>query len=155
MQKGILYRALLILALIVWAVVYLVPSTMEKVPDWWSAILPSRKIRLGLDLKGGMHLLLSIDMEKGIENAIDQNVVDLNRAIREANIAGVTVERDGKSLRIRAATQDAKNSVEKLLSDQFPVLTREGAPPQLRGKFISSLINENSNVSTSTHSINL
>ena len=58
MQKGILYRALLILVLIVWAIVYLVPSMMEKVPDWWAAILPSRKIRLGLDLQGWYALAL-------------------------------------------------------------------------------------------------
>ncbi len=134
MQKGILYRALLILALIVWAVVYLAPSTMEKVPDWWSSVLPSRKIRLGLDLKGGMHLLLSVDMEKGIENAIDQNVTDLSRAIREANISGVTVDRVEKSLRIRSVTQEAKNSVEKLLTDQFSILTRDGAPAADEGE---------------------
>lgn len=134
MQKGILYRALLIVALSVWAIVYLVPSLMEKVPDWWSAILPSRQIRLGLDLQGGMHLLLSVDMEKGIETAIDQNVADVQRAVREANLSGVTVERVEKSIRIRAATQDAKNSVEKVLSDQFPIFTRDGAPAAAEGE---------------------
>ena len=134
MQKGILYRALLVLALIVWAIVYLVPSTMEKVPDWWSAIFPSHKIRLGLDLRGGTHLLLNVDMEKAIENALDQNAEELRRAMREANISGVEVQRIEKSLRIRASTQEAKNSVEKLLSDQFPILSTEGAPTPAEGE---------------------
>ncbi len=134
MQKGILYRALLILALIVWAIVYLVPSTMEKVPDWWSSILPSRKIRLGLDLRGGTHLLLNIDMEKAVANALDQNAEELRRAMREANISGVEVQRAEKSLRIRASTQEAKNSVEKLLSEQFPILVTEGAPTPAEGE---------------------
>ena len=134
MQKGILYRALLILALIVWAIVYLVPSTMEKVPDWWSSILPSRKIRLGLDLRGGTHLLLNVDMEKAVENALDQNAEELRRAMREANISGVEVQRAEKSLRIRTSTQEAKNSVEKLLSEQFPILVTEGAPTPAEGE---------------------
>ncbi|MBM4254463.1 MAG: protein translocase subunit SecD [Deltaproteobacteria bacterium] len=134
MQKGILYRALLVLALVVWAVVYLVPSLMEKVPEWWSAILPSRKIHLGLDLRGGTHLLLNIDMEKAIENALDQNAEELRRAMREANIAGVEVQRADKSLRIRPSTQDAKNSVEKLLSEQFPTLVADGAPTPAEGE---------------------
>jgi len=134
MQKGILYRALLVLALIVWAIVYLVPSTMEKVPDWWSAILPSHKIRLGLDLRGGTHLLLNVDMEKAVENALDQNAEELRRAMREANISGVEVQRIEKSLRIRPSTQEAKNSVEKLLADQFPILSTEGAPTPAEGE---------------------
>jgi preprotein translocase subunit SecD len=134
MQKGILYRALLVLALIVWAVVYLVPSMMEKVPDWWSAILPSRKIRLGLDLRGGAHLLLNLDMEKAVERAVDQNAEELRRALREANVAGVTVERVDKSLRIRSTTQEAKNSVEKVLSEQFPILVTDGASTPAEGE---------------------
>ena len=145
MQKGILYRALLILALILWAVVSLVPSTMETVPDWWSSILPSRKIRLGLDLRGGTHLLLSVDMEKALENALDQNAEELRRAIREANIAGVDVQRVEKSLRVRPSTQEAKNSVEKLLSDQFPILKTEGRRLQRKGRWHSSLTGENNN----------
>ena len=134
MQKGILYRVLLILALIVWAVVYLVPSTMEKVPDWWSSILPSRKIRLGLDLRGGTHLLLNVDMDKAIENSLDQNAEELRRALREANITGVEVQRVEKSLRVRPSTQEAKNNVEKLLADQFPILVTEGAPTPAEGE---------------------
>jgi preprotein translocase subunit SecD len=134
MQKGILYRALLVLALVVWAIVYLAPSMMEKVPDWWSAILPSRKIRLGLDLRGGAHLLLNLDMEKAVERALDQNAEELRRALREANVAGTTVERVDKSLRIRSTTQEGKNSVEKLLSEQFPILVAEGAPTPAEGE---------------------
>ena len=134
MQKGILYRALLILALGVWAVVYLAPSMMETVPDWWSSILPSRKIRLGLDLRGGTHLLLNVDMEKAVENALDQNAEELRRAAREANIAGIEVRRVEKSLRIRPATQEARNGVEKLLSEQFPILVTEGAPSPAEGE---------------------
>ena len=134
MQKGILYRALLILALVVWAVVYLIPSTMEQMPDWWSSILPSRKIRLGLDLRGGTHLLLNIDMEKAVANALDQNAEELRRAMREANITGVEVQRSENSLRIRASTPEAKSSVEKLLAEQFPILGTEGAPTPAEGE---------------------
>lgn len=134
MQKNILYRALLILALTLWAVVSLMPSMVETVPEWWSSILPSRKIRLGLDLRGGTHLLLSVDMEKALENALDQNAEELRRALREANITGVDVQRVEKSLRVRPSTQEAKNSVEKLLSDQFPILKTEGAPTPAEGE---------------------
>ena len=83
MPRGILYRVLLIVTLTVGAVVYLVPSLATTLPEWWTAVLPARKIRLGLDLRGGTHLLLSVDLEKALENALDQNAEELRRALEE------------------------------------------------------------------------
>src|SRR5215510_4511626 len=134
MPRGILYRALLIIGLTLWAVMYLVPSLTTTLPEWWPSFLPSRKIRLGLDLRGGTHLLLSVDLEKAIENALDQNAEELRRVLREANVTGVEIQRVGQSLRVRAATQEGKNAAEKILSEQFPVLTRTGAPEPAEGE---------------------
>ncbi len=134
MPRGILSRALLIVALMVAAVLYLTPSLMTAVPDWWPSFLPSRKIRLGLDLRGGTHLLLNVDLDKAVENALDQDAEELRHALREANNTGVTVERVGRSLRLHSATQEAKNSVEKILKEQFSILTRDGAPEAGEGE---------------------
>jgi len=129
MLRGILYRALLIVVLTVGSVVYLVPSLTTTLPEWWTAaLLPSRQIRLGLDLQGGTHLLLSVDLEKAVENALDQNAEELRRAFREANITGIEVQRDGQALRVRTATQEAKNNADTVLTEQFPMLTQTGAP---------------------------
>src|SRR5713226_801203 len=128
MPRGILYRALLIIVLTLWAVLYLVPSLTTTMPEWWPSFLPSRKIRLGLDLRGGTHLLLSVDLEKAIENALDQNAEELKRVLRVANITGVEVQRVGQSLRLRAAIREAKDAAEKILSGQFPIPTGTGAP---------------------------
>ncbi len=134
MPRGILYRALLIIGLTLWAVMYLVPSLTTTLPEWWPSFLPSRKIRLGLDLRGGTHLLLSVDLEKAIENALDQNAEELRRVLREANVTGVEIQRVGQSLRLRATAQEAKNAAEKTLSEQFPMLTRTGAPEPAEGE---------------------
>jgi preprotein translocase subunit SecD len=134
MPRGILYRVLLIAGLTLWAVVYLLPSLMATPPEWWPSFFPSRKIRMGLDLRGGTHLLLSVDLEKAVENALDQNAEELRRALREANVSGVDVQRAGQVLRLRAATQEAKNATEKILSEQFPILTRTGAPEPAEGE---------------------
>jgi preprotein translocase subunit SecD len=89
---------------------------------------------LGLDLRGGTHLLLSVDLEKAVENALDQNAEELRRALREANVSGVDVQRTGQVLRLRAATQEARNATEKILSEQFPILTHTGAPEPAEGE---------------------
>jgi preprotein translocase subunit SecD len=54
--------------------------------------------------------------------------------LREANVTGVEIQRVGQSLRLRATTQDAKNAAEKTLSEQFPTLTRTGAPEPAEGE---------------------
>jgi preprotein translocase subunit SecD len=141
MPQGILYRALFVVVLTVAAVVYLAPSLTTTMPEWWPSFLPSRKIRLGLDLRGGTHLLLTVDLEKALDNALDQNAEELRRTLNEAKITGVTVERVGQVLRIRAATQEAKNATEKIVKDQFPILTYEGAPTAEEGE-ISVVLDE-------------
>lgn len=135
MPRGILYRAVLIIVLTAGAVAYLVPTLTTSLPEWWTAaFLPSRKIRLGLDLRGGTHLLLSVDLEKALDNALEQNAEELRRALREAQVSGVEIERSGQVLRLRAAAQEARNAAEKVLSDQFPNLTRTGAPASAEGE---------------------
>lgn len=140
MLRGVLYRLLLIGVLILGAVVYLMPS-LATMPDWWASYLPSRKIRLGLDLQGGMHLLLSVDLEKAIETALDQNAAQLRRALGEESIVGVEVERKEKeqTLHIRPPTQEAKTGVEKVLSEQFPILVRAAGSQAAEGEMILAL----------------
>lgn len=134
MPRGLLYRALLVLVLTVGAVVYLLPSVVTALPGWWTAFLPSQKIRLGLDLRGGTYLLLSVDLEKAVENALDQHAEELRRVLREEKVFGVEVERVGQALRLRTRSQEAKNAAEKILSEQFPILTRTGAPRAAEGE---------------------
>jgi preprotein translocase subunit SecD len=135
MAKGILYRALLVLVLTVGAIIYLVPTAVGTLPEWWATLmLPSRKIHLGLDLRGGAHLLLSIDMDAALDKAVDQNTDELSRVFREEKVAGATATRVEKSIRVRTANPEAKLGAEKVLSDQFPQLTTAKAPTPAEGE---------------------
>jgi preprotein translocase subunit SecD len=78
--------------------------------------------------------LLSVDLEKAIEKALEQNAEELRRALREANVTGVEVQQTGQVVRLRSATQEARNAAEKILSEQFPILTRTGAPEPSEGE---------------------
>ena len=54
------------------AFLYLVPSLSEDLPPWWSGFLPQDKIHLGLDLQGGMHLVLEVDAKKAVESSLER-----------------------------------------------------------------------------------
>jgi len=65
--KSIKIRAILVLVFLVISVIYCLPNVIEP-QGVWKKYLPSDKIHLGLDLKGGMHLLLELDTVKMLQN---------------------------------------------------------------------------------------
>ncbi len=128
MARGLGYRIALVAGLTVWAFVYLMPS-LPAVPDWWRAVLPSNHIRLGLDLQGGTHLLLEIDLDEALRNNLDRTIAEIQRILDDEAIRVTTISREDRALRLRLPDQDAKNQAETVLSEWFPNLVPDGAPP--------------------------
>ncbi len=59
---------LLILIVSILSATLLVPTFMgDKLPSWWGKIFPDTGIRLGLDLRGGIFLVLGVEAEKAVE----------------------------------------------------------------------------------------
>ena len=101
-------------------------TLMPAAPDWLSNVgaLP---MYLGLDLRGGVHFLLDVDMESAQRRAEDRYIADLRSTLREAKIRYRDVGRNVSgdlfvSLRDTGNTEDARAVIEKelpglLLSD--------------------------------------
>ncbi len=49
-------------------------------------MLPTEKIHLGLDLRGGMHLLLEVEVQKAVESALDKYASDLKESLTKKGI---------------------------------------------------------------------
>ncbi|MBI4767173.1 MAG: protein translocase subunit SecD, partial [Deltaproteobacteria bacterium] len=62
MLKKIRWKFSLIGLLVVLSVLFVIPSLTKNLPSWWSSILRSEGMRLGLDHQGGMHLILKVDL---------------------------------------------------------------------------------------------
>jgi preprotein translocase subunit SecD len=69
--KSLKFRAILILVFLLVSLIYLLPNVVE-LEGAWRKYFPSDKIHLGLDLKGGMHLLLALDTTKLMEHMMDR-----------------------------------------------------------------------------------
>jgi len=65
---------------------FLVYPSFGPVPQWWSKYLPSSPIRLGLDLQGGLYLMLEVEAEKAVEALVDQAVSETLAQMKEARI---------------------------------------------------------------------
>ena len=84
-MKQFKWKLILIIGIVVVAWIYVVPSFYSTVPGWWTTlrILPSDKIHLGLDLQGGVHLVLEVQVEKAVENRIERTAEELRAAMRK------------------------------------------------------------------------
>ena len=61
------------------AVYFLIPTFISAIPSPLNQFLPTEKIHLGLDLQGGMHLVLEIDTEKALESRMETISGNLKR----------------------------------------------------------------------------
>lgn len=86
MAKNLGWRFGIVVAIIAVCLIYLTPSISRQLPDWWSGFLPTEKIRLGLDLQGGMHLLLEVKVEKAVENSLERVIQEMTHDLRNDKI---------------------------------------------------------------------
>ena len=125
-MTSIRYRILLFVILALAASVFLLP-TFAQAPTWWPWQQP---IRLGLDLRGGTHLLYAVDIDQAIANAVERQRQDLERELRDAQVGTVTVDRDQLTIRVRLGNRDKRAQVTELIRRRFPNLRlAEGANP--------------------------
>ena len=89
------------LTVIAAAVLYCIPTFR---PEIW----PHKKINLGLDLQGGMHLVLEVNSEKAVEAAVERNFQEIRELAKKNQIQNVSVDRPGP-LKIAVQVQGKEN----------------------------------------------
>ena len=122
-RQSILYRTLLIGALVVLAVVFLVPTFVTDLPAFWKSYLPSQRIHLGLDLQGGTHLVLTVDVDKAIQNTLDRDALDLKREATEAKIPLDAATRQDMQLAVNLGAGADSGQFSDFVKEHFPNLT--------------------------------
>ena len=105
-------------------------NLLSRSPNWLTSIgaLP---MYLGLDLRGGVHFLLQVDMKAALNKKIDTTVGDIRGMLRDKRIqySGVTRERDDVVVRFRDKDTQAKGmaEIEKTLPDMELKAQADGA----------------------------
>jgi preprotein translocase subunit SecD len=126
MQRAVAIRGALFIAAVFTALVYLAPTFLFEDADkplaWWPSFFPQEKIRLGLDLQGGTHLVLEVKVDKAIENALDRLRGELVNLLRERGVSGATLEKTQASqLQLKVPATEAER-VRGFLKSDFPNL---------------------------------
>ena len=125
-MKKIRGRLLLLLLFVVVSVICFLPSIpdlYQALPAWARSILPNKGIALGLDLQGGIHLVMEVDEDRAVEIAVDRSVVALQDVLVDKKIPVESVKRMSSTrITIQFQNADLKPQIQKLLDD-FPAFS--------------------------------
>ena len=99
---------------------HLAPAT----PAWLRAIgaLP---MYLGLDLRGGVHFLMEVDMEAAVRQALERYVDELRALLRSEKVRYLTIAREGEAVKLRFRSPEARERAIRLIRKEFPRLLLE------------------------------
>jgi len=113
-------------------------NLLSRSPAWLTA-LNAQPMYLGLDLRGGVHFMLQVDMQAALTKKAESLAGDLRLVLREKNIRHGGISRNGQSIEIRVRDQATLDAATRLVQDQFPDLQTTGAPDGSEFKLSASI----------------
>ena len=112
-MKTFSWRLVVVIAVVIAAVVYVLPTFK---PNLW----PHKKINLGLDLQGGMHLVLEVDTEKALAGTVERFAQELKTQLKSERIRHTSVDLVGNAkLAVTIRDPEVVAKVDALLDKEF------------------------------------
>ncbi len=118
-------------------------NRMSSSPDWLTAIhaLP---MYLGLDLRGGVHFLMQVDMKSAVTKRIDSMLGDARTALRDKGIRAQSITRDDLKLEIKLADNDSATRAMPVLHEALPDMQLaqipDGGPFRIEGTLLPATL---------------
>jgi preprotein translocase subunit SecD len=113
-------------------------NLLSRSPDWLTA-LGARPMYLGLDLRGGVHFMLQVDMQAALTKKAESFAGDLRLTLREKNIRHGGISRNNQTIEIRVRDQATLEAARGLIQDQFADLQTSTVPEGSEFKLIASV----------------
>ena len=102
-------------------------NLLSRSPHWLSA-LHAFPMYLGLDLRGGVHFMLQVDMPAALTKKVESLAGDLRTSLREKDIRHGGIARNGQSIEVRFRDSATLDAAKRVIADQFPDLLTVDAP---------------------------
>ncbi|PKO69983.1 MAG: protein translocase subunit SecD [Betaproteobacteria bacterium HGW-Betaproteobacteria-16] len=93
-------------------------NLLPRTPAWLAGLSAS-PMYLGLDLRGGVHFMLQVDMPAALVRRTDVLAGDLRVALREKGVRHGGITRNGQTIELRAADAQTLEAASNLIQDQF------------------------------------
>src|SRR3989441_2648928 len=119
-------RLTLLALVVVMSVIFFIPTYQpfyQALPGWLKRVMPNKGITLGLDLQGGIHLVMEVDEERAVEIAVDRSVVSLQDLLVDKKIPVESVARTGPTqITIQFQNAELKAQIQKM-TDDYPTFS--------------------------------
>ena len=102
-------------------------NLVSRSPAWLTA-LHARPMYLGLDLRGGVHFMLQVDMQAALTKKAESYAGDIRTALRDKNIRHGGISRDGQNIDIKVRDEATQTAARNLIADQFADLQTVSTP---------------------------
>ncbi|OWQ90469.1 protein translocase subunit SecD [Roseateles aquatilis] len=108
-------------------------NLVSRSPQWLTA-LHAFPMYLGLDLRGGVHFLMQVDMKAALTKKAESLSADIRTLLRDKNIRHAGIAREGDSVVVNFRDEATRTQAQNLLRDQMPDVawTPQGAGTELR-----------------------
>lgn len=117
---------------------YVVALNLAPTTPAWLRSIGAAPMKLGLDLRGGVHFLLEVDMQKALEQRLETAVSDVRRFGRSENLNIISIQPLDGGMQLNFADAASRNAAAATLRRQFtdfnqvPIATTEGLALQLK-----------------------
>lgn len=120
MSKNLAWRSAIFAILTIVALVYIVPTFSKELPAWWK-FLPKKVVKLGLDLQGGMQLVLEVEVEKALESDLERVADGIKDDLRERKIKHTDIRRNSiNGIDVTLLSDRDVTSFEELKNSMYP-----------------------------------
>ncbi|MBW6494495.1 MAG: protein translocase subunit SecD [Burkholderiaceae bacterium] len=113
-------------------------NLMSNSPAWLTK-LGALPMYLGLDLRGGVHFLLEVDMKTAMSKRLDSTAADVRTLLRDKNIRHAGIDRSGATFSISFRDAAARDSARQVITSNVPDLaladSPEGSDPKITASF--------------------
>ncbi len=109
-------------------------NLVSRSPAWLSA-MRAAPMYLGLDLRGGVHFMLQVDMQTALSKKVESLAGDIRTNLREKNVRHSGISRNGQTIELRFRDAASADAAKAVLQDQFTELqvatTQDGSDIKL------------------------
>jgi preprotein translocase subunit SecD len=113
-------------------------NLLSRSPNWLSS-LRAFPMYLGLDLRGGVHFMLQVDMQAALTKKAESLTGDIRSALREKNVRHSGINRNAQTIEVRFRDSATLDAAKKVFQDQFTDLQTVDTPDGTEYKLTATI----------------
>ncbi len=117
-MKILSFKQILVILVVIFSITYSLPTFYTNVPSWLSSI-NAKKMNLGLDLKGGVHFLMQVDLDEVINTKSRKFSNDIRSQLRKNKIRYKSLNFENNKIHIIFSSNEILKEAEDLIITNY------------------------------------